>query len=324
MSTLRYLPALGKALRDEMASDPAVFVLGEDVRESLRGVTKGLYEEFGDHRVLDMPISEQMFTGFATGAALSGRRCVVEYQIPSLLYIAFEQIANQAQKLRLMTGGQAKIPVVYLVPGSGARHGLAAQHSDHPYALFAHAGVKTVLPATPADAYGLMISAIRDDDPVIFFAPAAVLAVRGEVPDEPFTVPLGTGRIHRAGDDVTVVAVGHLVHDALAVAAELEGEVSVEVFDPRTLYPFDWELLAESLERTGRLVVFDDSNRTCGFAAEVAATAAEEMHLVAPPVRITRADSPIAFAVELELEALPSRTQLATAIRSVVGATVRR
>ena len=307
MSAVRYLPALGRALRDEMAADPSVFVIGEDVRASLRGVTKGLLDEFGPDRVLDMPISEQMFTGFATGAALSGRRCVVEYQIPSLLYLAFEQIANQAQKLRLMTGGQAAVPVVYLVPGSGARLGLAAQHSDHPYSLFAHAGVKTVLPATSADAYGLMLSAIRDDDPVLYLAPAAVLPVRGELPEEPEAVPLGSGRIHRSGTDVTVVAVGHLVHDAL------------EVFDPRTLYPFDWELLAESLARTERLVVFDDANRTCGLAAEVVATAAEEMHLVARPRRVTRADAPIAFAVELELAALPSRAQLATAVRAVAG-----
>jgi pyruvate dehydrogenase E1 component beta subunit len=319
MSAVRYLPALGRALRDEMAADPSVFVIGEDVRASLRGVTKGLLDEFGPDRVLDMPISEQMFTGFATGAALSGRRCVVEYQIPSLLYLAFEQIANQAQKLRLMTGGQAAVPVVYLVPGSGARLGLAAQHSDHPYSLFAHAGVKTVLPATSADAYGLMLSAIRDDDPVLYLAPAAVLPVRGELPEEPEPVPLGRGRIHRSGTDVTVVAVGHLVHDALAVAEELDGEVSVEVFDPRTLYPFDWELLAESLARTERLVVFDDANRTCGLAAEVVATAAEEMHLVARPRRVTRADAPIAFAVELELAALPSRAQLATAVRAVAG-----
>jgi pyruvate dehydrogenase E1 component beta subunit len=316
VTAVRYLPALGRALRDEMAADPSVFVVGEDVRASLRGVTKGLFEEFGPDRVLDMPISEQMFTGFATGAALAGRRCVVEYQIPSLLYLAFEQIANQAQKLRLMTGGQAAVPVVYLVPGSGARLGLAAQHSDHPYSLFAHAGVKTVLPSTPADAYGLMLSAIRDDDPVLYLAPAAVLPVRGDMPDDPEPVPIGSGRIHREGTDVTVVAVGHLVYDALAVAEELEGEVSVEVFDPRTLYPFDWELLAASLARTQRLVVFDDANRTCGFAAEVVATAAEELPLVARPKRVTRADAPIAFAVELERAVLPSRTQLEQAVRA--------
>jgi pyruvate dehydrogenase E1 component beta subunit len=318
VSAVRYLPALGRALRDEMAADPSVFVVGEDVRASLRGVTKGLLDEFGPDRVLDMPISEQMFTGFATGAALAGRRCVVEYQIPSLLYLAFEQIANQAQKLRLMTGGQAAVPVVYLVPGSGARLGLAAQHSDHPYSLFAHAGVKTVLPATPADAYGLMRSAIRDDDPVLYLAPAAVLPLRGELPDDAEEVPIGRGRIHRDGTDVTVVAVGHLVHDALAVAEELEHEISIEVFDPRTLYPLDRELLRSSLARTGRLVVFDDANRTCGFAAEVVATAAEEVPLAARPRRVTRADAPIAFAVELERAVLPSRAQLAAAVRAVV------
>jgi pyruvate dehydrogenase E1 component beta subunit len=318
VSAVRYLPALGRALRDEMAADPSVFVVGEDVRASLRGVTKGLLDEFGPDRVLDMPISEQMFTGFATGAALAGRRCVVEYQIPSLLYLAFEQIANQAQKLRLMTGGQAAVPVVYLVPGSGARLGLAAQHSDHPYSLFAHAGVKTVLPATPADAYGLMRSAIRDDDPVLYLAPAAVLPVRGELPDDGEEVPIGRGRIHRDGTDVTVVAVGHLVHDALAVAEELEHEISIEVFDPRTLYPLDRELLRSSLVRTRRLVVFDDANRTCGFAAEVVATAAEEVPLAARPRRVTRADAPIAFAVELERAVLPSRDQLAAAVRAVV------
>jgi pyruvate/2-oxoglutarate/acetoin dehydrogenase E1 component len=321
---MRYLQALGKALRDEMERDPSVFVVGEDVRESLRGVTKGLAAEFGDDRVLDMPISEQMFTSFATGAALAGRRAVVEYQIPSLLYLAFEQIVNQAQKLRLMTGGQAKVPVVYLVPGSGARLGLAGQHSDHPYSLFIHAGVKTVLPAAASDAYGLLVSAIRDDDPVVVLAPAAALPTREEVPDEPYAIPLGSGRIHREGTDVTVVAVGHLVHDALVLAEEVADEVSIEVFDPRTLYPFDWELLAQSLSRTGRLVVYDDSNRSCGFAAEILATVAEELPLAAPPKRVTRADVPISFAVELELAALPSRERLRTAVRDVVREEARR
>jgi pyruvate/2-oxoglutarate/acetoin dehydrogenase E1 component len=317
VSRMRYLQALAKAVRDEMERDPTLFVVGEDVRESLRGVTKGLAADFDD-RVLDMPISEQLFTSFATGAALAGHRALVEYQIPALLYVSFEQIVNQAHKLRLMTGGQASVPVVYFVPGSGARLGLAAQHSDNPYSFFVHAGVKTVLPATASDAYGLLVSAIRDDDPVVFFAPAAALPTREEVPDDPYAIPLGSGRIHRDGTDVTVVAAGHLVHDALAVADELADDVSVEVLDPRTLYPFDWELLAASLARTGRLVVFDDANRSCGFAAEVVATAAEEMSLVASPRRVTRADVPISFAVELELAALPSRERLATAVRDVV------
>lgn len=317
MPRMRYQQALARALRDEMLADPSLFVLGEDVRASLRGVTKGLAEELGHDRVIDTPISEQAFTGFAMGAALAGRRAVVEFQIPSLLFTAFEPIVNQAQKFRLMTGGQAQVPVTYIVPGSGARMGLAAQHSDHPYAFFVQAGVKTVVPATASDAYGLFVSAMRDPDPVVVFAPAAALGTREEVPDVLEAVPLGRGRIHRAGDDVTVVAIGHLVHDALAVAEELAGEVSVEVFDPRSLLPFDWGLLAESVARTGRLVVFDDTNRSCGFAAEVVATAAEEMALRVPPRRVTRADAPIPFAVELELALLPSRAQLADAIRAV-------
>lgn len=320
MPRMRYQQAMAKALRDEMAADANVVVLGEDVGQALRGVTRGLLAEFGANRVIDMPLSEQAFTGFATGAALAGRRPVVEYQIPSLLYLAFEQIANQAQKFRLMTGGQATVPVTYLVPGSGARSGLAGQHSDHPYSLFVHAGVQTVVPATPEDAYGLLVAAIRADDPVAYFAPAAVLGVRADLPNDAPVVPLGSGRIHRTGTDVTVVAVGHLVHDALAVAADLAGEVSVEVFDPRTLLPMDWPLLADSLAKTGRLVAFDDSNLSCGFAGEVVATAAESMHLRVPPRRVARADMVIPFAVGLERALLPSRDQLSAAVRAVMAA----
>jgi acetoin:2,6-dichlorophenolindophenol oxidoreductase subunit beta len=323
MARMRYQQALARALRDEMLRDPSVFVLGEDVRASLRGVTRGLAAELGEDRIIDTPISEQAFTGFAMGAALAGHRPVVEYQIPSLLFTAYEPIVNQAMKFRLMTGGQAKVPVTYIVPGSGARMGLAAQHSDHPYAMFAQAGVKTVVPATASDAYGLFVSAIRDDDPVVFFAPAAALGGREEVADDAGPIPLGVGRVHRSGEDVTVVAVGHLVRDALKVAETLaeEAGISVEVFDPRTVYPFDWAGLAQSVRKTGRLVVIDDTNRSCGLAAEIVATAAEELAdaLVAPPRRVTRADAPIPFAVELEVALLPSRAQLADAIRSVTA-----
>lgn len=318
MATLRYQQCLAAGLHDAMADDARVLVMGEDVGQSLRGVTRGLQQEFGTERVIDMPLSEQAFTGFATGLALSGLRPVVEYQIPSLLYLAFEQIVNQAQKFRLMTGGQASVPVTYLVPGSGARQGLAGQHSDNPYSFFVHAGVKTVVPATPEDAYGLFRSAIADDDPVAVFAPAAALGVRTDAENVGALVPLGVGRTHRPGTDVTVLAVGHLVHDALAVAADLDGDVSIEVLDPRTLYPMDWQLLAESLEKTGRLVVFDDSNVSCGFAAEVAATAAESMRLKAPPKRVSRSDAVIPFAVGLELEIVPSREKLVAAIQAVL------
>ncbi|QFZ21217.1 alpha-ketoacid dehydrogenase subunit beta [Saccharothrix syringae] len=320
MPWLSYQKALNRALGDELARDPAVFVLGEDVRVAVSHVTAGLVGRFGPDRVLDAPLSEQAFTGFATGAALAGLRPVVEFQVPSLLFLVFEQIVNQAHKFSLMTGGQARVPVTYLVTGSGSRTGWAGQHSDHPYSLFAHAGVKTAVPATPADAYGLLVTAIRDDDPVVVFAPAAALGVRVDVDHaELGPVPLGVGRVHRAGEDVTVVAVGHLVHDALAVADELADDVSVEVFDPRTVYPFDWEGLAASVAKTGRLVVVDDSNRTCGIGAEVLATAAERFTLLAPPARVTRPDGAVVpFAPALDRAVQPDRLQLATAVQKVL------
>jgi pyruvate/2-oxoglutarate/acetoin dehydrogenase E1 component len=319
MAVLSYLKALHRALADEMADDDTVCVLGEDVGVGVANVTAGLLARFGPDRVLDMPISEQAFTGFATGAAMAGQRPVVEFQIPSLLFLVLEQIGNHAHKFSLMTGGQTRVPVTYLVPGSGSRIGWAGQHSDHPHALFAHVGVKTVVPATPADAYGLLRSAIRDDDPVVVFAPAGALGVRADVDLAALApVPLGTGTVHRAGTDVTVVAVGHLVHDALAVAESLAGQISVEVFDPRTIYPFDWAGLAASVERTGRLVVVDDGNRSCGVAAEILATAAEEMALVAPPRRVTRPDGAVLpFAPELDRSLQPSREQLRGAIERV-------
>ncbi|WP_329172142.1 alpha-ketoacid dehydrogenase subunit beta [Streptomyces sp. NBC_01477] len=322
MPNLSYLKALNRAIGDEMERDAAVCVLGEDVGVAVSYATAGLLRRFGRDRVLDTPISEQAFTGFATGAAMAGMRPLVEFQIPALLFLVFEQIANQAHKFSLMTGGQTRVPVTYLLPGSGSRDSWAGQHSDHPYSLFAHVGVKTVVPATATDAYGLLVTAIRDDDPVVVFAPSGALGLR-EVVDfaDLAPVPLGVGRVHRAGADVTVVAVGHLVHDALAVAEDLAGSISVEVFDPRSLYPFDWQGLAASLERTGRLVVVDDSNRSCGIGAEILATAAEEMRLIAPPRRITRPDGAVLpFARELDLACQPTRAQLRAAVEKTVGA----
>ncbi|WCN78800.1 alpha-ketoacid dehydrogenase subunit beta [Micromonospora sp. LH3U1] len=314
MPRLSYRRALTRALADELARDEAVFLLGEDIQVGASLVTTGLAKRFGTERVRDTPLSEQAFTSFATGAALAGLRPVLEFQIPSLLYLVFEQIVNHAHKFPLMTGGQCAVPVTYLVPGSGSRTGWAGQHSDHPYSLFAHVGVVTVVPATPADAYGLLVTAIRHDDPVVVFAPAGAMDTREDV-DDLVPVPLGRGRIHRFGDDVTVVAVGHLVHDALAVAEELADQVSVEVFDPRTVYPFDIDGLTESVARTGRLVVVDDANRSCGIAAEIIASVVERVRLLAPPRRVTRPDGAVLpFAPALDRAVQPGRDQLATAI----------
>lgn len=319
MTRLRYLAALGAGLRDAMTVDPSVFVLGEDIRHGIRGITTGLAAEFGDHRVIDTPLSEQGFTGFATGAAMTGYRPVVEYQIPALLYIAFEQLVNQASKLHLMTGGQVNVPVTYIVPGSGARMGLAGQHSDHPYSLFSQMGMKTVIPSTPQLAYDCVRIAIEDDDPVILFSPAAVQSVRGEV-DTSVRAVRYRGHTHRTGTDVTVVATGHLVHEALAFAEADDCPCSIEVFDPVWIYPLDRESLRESIARTGRLVVIDDSNRSCGFASEVLATASESGLLRTPPVRVTRPDmTAMPFAVGLETALVPGRDRLAAAVRQVLS-----
>src|SRR5260370_12156808 len=310
MTWLSYAKALNRARGDEMERDPAVCVFGEDVQAGIAGLTLGLYKRFGGDRIVDMPLSEQAFTSMATGAAMSGTRPVIEFQMPSLLFVVFEQIVNHAHKFSLMTGGQVAVPVTYIVPGSGSRMGWAGQHSDHPYCLFAHVGVKTAVPAMPSDVYGLIVSAIRDPDPTVIFAPTGAMGVREDVTSQLVAVPLGSARIHRSGSDVTVVAVGHLVHDALAVAAELAGEVSLEIFDPRTLYPFDWDALMSSLHKTRRLVVIDDSNRYCGFGAEVVATVCEELRLIAPPKRVTRPDGAVLpFALELDRPRQPARRQ---------------
>lgn len=315
---VRYLQAVTQALVYEMDRDARTFVIGEDVRHSLRGATRGLMEQFGPERVVDTPISEAGFTGLATGAALVGMRPIVEFEITALIYVAFDQLVDQAQKLRFMTGGQAAVPVTYLVPGSGARPGLAGQHADHPYSLLMHMGMKVIVPSTPYDAKGLLITAIEDDDPVAVFLPAALLGMRGEVPEAPYRIPLGQGLVARPGQHVTVVATGHLVPIALECANALASEgIECEVYDPRTLYPFDREGLLESVRKTGRLVIADDANRTCGWAAEIAATVAEEgfAWLKAPIVRITRADVPVPFNAPGERSVLPHREPLERAIR---------
>lgn len=325
MAKIRYQQALAQALRDEMTENPAVIVLGEDVRQSLRGVTRGLHGEFGDGRVIDTPLSEQAFTSVATGAALAGMRPVVEFQIPALLYLSFEQIVNQAAKIRLMTGGQASVPVTYLIPGSGARMGLAGQHSDNPYVFLGHAGVRTVLPSRAQDAYDLFREAIRDDDPVAVIAPAAVLGERSEVDVTSPRARIGTARVARGGCELTIVASGHLVPEA--IAASEESIMSIEVIDIRSVFPLDRSTILDSVAKTRRLIVVDDSNRSFGLAAEVLATVAESgISLSSTPVRVTRADAVIPFSPVLEQELVPDRNDIIAAIerlsheRSTVGA----
>ena len=322
MRTLTYVGALNEALHQAMAEDDSVIVLGENIRNGVRAETRGLDERFAAGRVLDMPISEAAFTGFANGAAMAGLRPVVEFQVSSLIYPAFDQIVNQAAKLRLMLGGQGRIPVVFFLMGAGAGGGRAGQHSDNPYPLLMHAGIKTLMPATPKDAKGLMLAAIFENDPVALVAPAGLLGESGEVPEAAYRTPLARGALRREGRDVTVCATGHLVAAALGTADRLTRcGIEVEVWDPRSLLPFDKEGLAASVEKTGRLVIADDSGRTCGFAAEVAGLAAERFFhaLKAPIKRITRADVTVAYSTPIESAVLPDGKQIENAVRAVMA-----
>ena len=322
MRQIRYLTAVAEALEQEMEADPSVFVLGEDVRQSVRGITIGFLEKFGPNRVIDTPISEQATHAIAIGAAVRGLRPVIEYQINSFVYFAFEQLVDQAQKFHYMSAGTNNVPITLLVPGSGASSGNAGQHSDHNYPYMLHAGIKVVLPSSPYDAKGLLVSAIRDDDPVMVFLPARLLTAEGDVPVESYAIPMGCGEIKREGSDVTVVATGHLVAIALGAAAKLESEgVSLEVFDPRSLLPLDKDSLLASVSKTGRVVIFDDSNRTCGFAAEVSSIVGEEAFsdLKAPVRIVARPTMPVPFSPPLEEFVLPNEEKLLHTIRKTMA-----
>jgi pyruvate dehydrogenase E1 component beta subunit len=301
--------AANEALREELARDPNVIVLGEDVRVALMRVTAGLVDEFGPERIIDTPISEAGFTGMALGAALSGLRPVIEYQISTLPYVAMDQIVNQVMKVRYMTGGQARVPLTIRCVASGAGGAAAGQHSDHLYPMLINAGLKVVISSNPYDMKGLLKAAIREDDPVVVFEPARVMGVRGEVPDEEYIVPLGSGKVRRVGSDLTIVAVGHLVNEALNASIRLSDNYGIEceVIDPRTLHPLDETVIHRSIRHTGRLLVADDSNRTCGFASEVLALAAESAWecLRSPLRRVTRSGYVVPFARELETAIVP-------------------
>lgn len=319
MTNQRYIQAVAAAMDEEMERDDQVVVFGLDARSAIMGTTAGLLDKYGPKRVIDVPLSEAGFTGLGVGAAIMGMRPVIEYQINTLQYVGMDQLVNQAAKLRYMTGGQIKIPLVVRVLGVGPAQGQAAQHSDSPYAQLVHMGLKVAVPSSAADAKGLIKTAIRDDDPVVLFEPARLYGQRDEVPDEPdFLIPLGKARTVREGSDVTVVAIGHTVQEALAAAEEVAADdVSVEVIDPRSLLPFDYQSVLDSVQRTGRLVVVDDGFRMCGFAAEVASVVAEDAFdaLQAPIIRIARAHVPTPYNPALERKCLANRAVIARAIK---------
>lgn len=322
MAILSIAEALRRTLREEMARDFRVILIGEDVRHGVMGVTEGLVAEFGPARVLDMPISESAFLGAATGAAATGLRPVVELMFADFSGVAFDVFLNQMSKWRYMSGGQVSLPLVIRTTiGAGER--AAAQHSQSLHHLFtAIPGLKCALPATPADAAGLLRAAIRDPDPVILFEHKMLYAETGEVPDG-VIVPFGRARRVRKGRDLTIVAFSRMVVFAEAAAELLVGEgIETEILDPRTSVPLDEEAILDSLARTGRLLVADEGAARCGLAADIAALAASRGFscLRAPIALVTPPHCPVPFAAELEDAWLPDATRIADAARRLVAA----
>ncbi len=323
MTRITYREALRQALREEMQRDPLVLILGEDVGRCWGGafkVTDGLASEFGDERVRDTPISESAIIGTAVGAAITGMRPIAEIMFGDLTALAMDQIANQAAKIRYMFGGQTTCPLVIRTP-FGAGVNIASHHSQSLEAWFMHVpGLQVAIPSTPHDAKGLLKSAIRGNNPVLFCEHKLLYPIEDEVPDEEYLVPFGTAEIKREGSDVTVVATSYMIHKALGAAKTLEREgLNVEIIDPRTLNPLDKKTLIHSVKKTGRLVVVTEDCKTAGVGAEIAAIVAEDAidYLDAPIKRIASADTPIPFSPPLEQYIIPGEKSIIKGIKDV-------
>ena len=318
MTQINMVQAINDALASEMRRDESVLVLGEDVGKvgGVFRVTAGLHEEFGEDRVIDTPLAEGGIIGTAIGMALYGMRPVPEIQFSDFIFPAFDQIVSEAAKMRWRSGGEYSCPLTIRTPvGGGIRGGL--YHSQSPESLFIHtAGLKVVCPSNPYDAKGLLLASIRDDDPVLFLEPKRVYrAVKMDVPEGDYEVPLGKAKVVREGAGVTVVSWGAMVYEALSAAEQLQNEgVDCEVIDLRTLWPLDVDTVVESVKKTGRLVVVHEAPKACGFGAEVVQLVTEKafLHFEAPPVRVTGWDTP--FPYTLENEYLPLAHRIAPAV----------
>ena len=314
MREITYAQAIKEAMCEEMRSNEEVFLMGEDVGVygGAFGVSVGMYEEFGPERVRDTPISEAVIAGAAAGAAVTGMRPIAEIMFSDFTTISMDQLVNQAAKMRYMFGGKAKVPMVLRTPG-GSGTGAAAQHSQSVEAWFCHVpGLKVVVPSSPYDAKGLLKSAIRDDNPVMFFEQKLLYRRKGQVPEEEYTIPLGVADIKREGSDVTVITYGRMVPMCLEAAEQLEKEqgISVEVVDPRTLVPLDKETIIASAKKTGRVLIVHEACQTGGFGGELAAVIADSeafYYLDAPIRRYGGLDVPIPYCPELEKNVVPTK-----------------
>lgn len=323
MREISYAEAIREALREEMRQNDKVFILGEDVGRfgGCFGVTKGLWEEFGDDRVRDTPISETAIIGSAVGAAATGMRPVAEIMFCDFMGVAMDEITNQAAKMRYMFGGKVKIPMVVRTPVGGGLCA-AAQHSQSLEAWFTHLpGLKVVMPSTPYDAKGLLKASIRDDNPVIFLEHKMLYGVKGPVPEEDYLVPLGVADIKREGKDLTIIATSLMVHRALEAASVLEKEgISVEVVDPRTLYPLDEETILSSVKKTHKAIVVHEAVERNGFGAEIVSIIMEKAfeYLDAPVKRVCGKNVPIPFSPPLERFVIPQVEDIINAVKSIL------
>jgi 2-oxoisovalerate dehydrogenase E1 component beta subunit len=317
-----YLQAISDGLRQEMRYDQRVFLIGEDigVYGGAFKVTAGFQEEFGSWRVIDAPLSETAIVGGATGAAMAGLRPVAEMQFSDFISCAYDHLVTIAAKQHWRAG--TPVPITVRLPSGGGFSG-GPFHSQNPESTFAHfPGLKCVCPSTPADAKGLIVSAIEDPNPVLFFEHKHLYRrIKGEVPDERYSIPIGEARIHREGDDVTIVTWGAMVYTAEEAAAEVDGELSVEIVDLRTVLPWDKEAVLASVRKTSKVIVLHEDTLTAGFGAEIAATIAEEAFedLDAPPKRIAAPDTPVPFAPVLEEAFLPQVADVVAGLREVGG-----
>jgi pyruvate/2-oxoglutarate/acetoin dehydrogenase E1 component len=325
MPEMTYAEAIRSALREEMLRDERVFLFGEDIGRygGAFGVTSGMLDEFGPERIRETPISEAAIVGAATGAAMAGMRPVAELMFMDFILLTMEQLANQAAKARYMFGGKATVPMVVRMPG-GSGSGAAAQHSQSLESLLCHIpGLIVVNPSTPYDAKGLLVSAIRDPNPVCFVEHKLLYKTKGEVPDGDYTVPLGHAEVKRRGNDITVVAANIMLPRTMNVAERLAQEgIDVEVIDPRTLRPLDTEVIIKSVMITGRLLVIHEACQTGGWGGEVIASVVSSRafdYLDAPARRLAGADVPIPYNRELEKAAVPQETDIEREIRAIVG-----
>lgn len=319
---MNYGEALRDALYSQMKKDDKIFVIGEEVGSygGIFGVTQGLYEEFGPKRMIDTPISEAGFIGAAVGAAMTGMKPVAEIMFTDFALVAMDQIVNQAAKIKYMFGGKAQMPLVIRIP-TGTGRGAAAQHSQSLEAWFSHIpGLKVVMPSTPYDAKGLLISSLYDNNPIIFIEHKMLYQVSGPVPIEDYCIPISKADIKREGNDVTIVATLMMLHTALSAAEKLSLEgIDVEVVDPRTMYPLDRVTIIDSVKKTNRAVVVHEAQKTGGVGGEVSSVIMEEAfdYLDAPVLRCAGLDVPIPFSPDLEKIVVPDEQKIIDAVKSL-------